>query len=72
MVGGDEFMKLPIRRMPAWSLAAAAATLPVSAAMAAGFQLREGSPDWVANAFAGIAAKAYDAGTAWTNPAGVS
>lgn len=40
-------------------------------ARAAGFQLREGDPDWLANAFAGTAAKAYDAGTAWNNPAGM-
>jgi len=41
-------------------------------ARAAGFQLRTGSPDWSANAFAGMAAKSYDAGTAWTNPAGMT
>ncbi|HTZ71511.1 MAG TPA: outer membrane protein transport protein [Acetobacteraceae bacterium] len=41
------------------------------AASAASFQLREGDPDWLANAFAGSAAKAYDAGTAWNNPAGM-
>ena len=38
----------------------------------AAFQLREGDPDWLANAFAGTAAKAYDAGTAWNNPAGMT
>ncbi len=38
-------------------------------ARASGFQVRPGSPDWSANAFAGMAAKGYDAGTAWTNPA---
>jgi long-chain fatty acid transport protein len=42
-----------------------------AAARGAAFQLREGDPDWLANAFAGDAAKAYDAGTAWTNPAGM-
>ena len=39
------------------------------AAHANGFQIRPGSPDWSANAFAGTAAKGYDASTAWTNPA---
>ncbi len=43
-----------------------------TAVHAAGFQLRTGSPDWSANAFAGMAAKGYDAGTAWTNPAGMT
>ncbi|HJS84142.1 MAG TPA: outer membrane protein transport protein [Acetobacteraceae bacterium] len=47
------------------------ALLP-TAAHSAGFQLRTGSPDWSANAFAGMAAKGYDAGTAWTNPAGMT
>jgi len=41
-------------------------------ARASSFQLREGDPDWLANAFAGDAAKAYDAGTAWNNPAGMT
>jgi long-chain fatty acid transport protein len=41
------------------------------AAEAAGFAVREGSADWMANAFAGEAAKAYDASTAFTNPAGM-
>jgi long-chain fatty acid transport protein len=40
-------------------------------AQAAGFALREGSADWMANAFAGETAKAYDASTAFTNPAGM-
>ena len=40
-------------------------------AMASGFQLREGSADWMANAFAGDTAKAYDASTVWSNPAGM-
>jgi long-chain fatty acid transport protein len=43
-----------------------------SPAFGAAFQLREGDPDWLANAFAGDAAKAYDAGTAWNNPAGMT
>jgi long-chain fatty acid transport protein len=46
--------------------------IPTAGANAAGFQLREGDPDWVANAFAGTAAKAYDAGTVWSNPAGMT
>ena len=37
----------------------------------AGFALNDGLADWTANAYAGEAAKAYDAGTAWTNPAGM-
>src|SRR3954454_16955179 len=40
-------------------------------AFASGFQLREGSADWLANAFAGTTAKAYDASTVWSNPAGM-
>lgn len=40
-------------------------------AHAAGFALREGSADWMGNAFAGDTAKAYDASTAWSNPAGM-
>jgi long-chain fatty acid transport protein len=54
--------------------AASAAVLSLAATQAwgAAFQLREGDPDWMANAFAGIAAKAYDAGTAWNNPAGMT
>ena len=42
-----------------------------SAAHAAGFALREGTPDWMGNAFAGDSAKAYDATTSYTNPAGM-
>src|SRR3954469_20789804 len=38
---------------------------------ASGFELREGSADWMANAFAGDTAKAYDASTVWSNPAGM-
>jgi long-chain fatty acid transport protein len=40
-------------------------------ALASGFALREGSADWMANAFAGDTAKAYDASTVWSNPAGM-
>jgi long-chain fatty acid transport protein len=41
-------------------------------ASAAGFQVRAGSPDWAANAFAGMAAKGYDASTTWSNPAAMT
>ena len=40
--------------------------------IASSFALREGSTDWMANAFAGEAAKAYDASTAFSNPAGMT
>ncbi len=40
-------------------------------AQASGYALREGSADWMANAFAGDASKAYDAATVWSNPAGM-
>jgi long-chain fatty acid transport protein len=43
----------------------------VSAARAGTFELWEGSTDQMANAYAGQGAKAYDAGTAWANPAGM-
>ena len=41
-------------------------------AEASGFGLREGSADWLANAFAGAPAKAYDPSTVWSNPAGMA
>jgi long-chain fatty acid transport protein len=41
-------------------------------ARASGFELREGSADWMANAFAGDTAKSYDASTVWSNPAGMT
>jgi long-chain fatty acid transport protein len=44
----------------------------MSPALASSFALREGSTDWMANAFAGEAAKAYDASTAFSNPAGMT
>jgi long-chain fatty acid transport protein len=50
----------------------AAIALASGSAQASSFQLREGDPDWLANAFAGTAAKAYDAGTVWNNPAGMT
>jgi long-chain fatty acid transport protein len=43
----------------------------VPQARASSFELREGSADWMANAFAGDTAKAYDAATVWSNPAGM-
>ncbi|MDE2516902.1 MAG: outer membrane protein transport protein [Rhodospirillales bacterium] len=49
-----------------------AAALYGGAAHASGAQVRPGDPDWAANAFAGMAAKAYDASTAWSNPAGMT
>lgn len=55
---------------PVAVLACAVAAAPQDAA-ASGFALREGSADWMANAFAGNTAKAYDASTAYTNPAGM-
>ena len=54
-----------------WLAAACMALLP-EIANAAGFQVRAGSPDWIANAFAGMAAKGYDASTAWSNPAAMT
>ena len=41
-------------------------------AIASSIALREGSADWSANAFAGESAKAYDASTAFSNPAGMT
>ena len=43
----------------------------LSAAHATGYAVREGSADQTANAYAGDAAKAYDASTAFANPAGM-
>jgi long-chain fatty acid transport protein len=54
-----------------WLAIGGMAISPESAS-AAGFQVRAGSPDWLANAFAGMAAKGYDASTAWSNPAGMT
>ena len=56
-------------RAIAFTISMSALTPPV---LAAGFALREGSADWMANAFAGEAAKAYDASTALSNPAGMA
>ncbi len=59
-------------RRRVWPLVGAMvlAALPGTAGASA-FALREGSTDWVANAFAGETAKAYDAATVWSNPAGM-
>ena len=54
-----------------WLATGYIALLP-EVANAAGFQVRAGSPDWTANAFAGMAAKGYDASTAWSNPAAMT
>jgi long-chain fatty acid transport protein len=58
-----------------WALGAAvcagAAMVSPQRAWAGAFALWEGSPDQMASAYAGQGAKAYDAGTAWTNPAGM-
>jgi long-chain fatty acid transport protein len=62
-----------MRRAAHTAFAVAACALAASnQARATGFELREGSADWMANAFAGDTAKAYDAATVWTNPAGMS
>lgn len=53
------------------ALGLAGATCLSSAAFASGFALREGTADWLGNAFAGENAKAYDASTVWSNPAGM-
>jgi len=41
-------------------------------ALASAFALREQTPDLTGNAFVGGPAKAYDAGTVWSNPAGMT
>jgi long-chain fatty acid transport protein len=55
----------------AFALGVGGATCLSSAAFASGFALREGTADWLGNAFAGDSAKAYDASTVWSNPAGM-
>ena len=55
-----------------WLIGASLVFLAPDAASANGFQIPTGSPDWTANAFAGTAAKGYDAGSAWTNPAAMT
>ena len=59
------------RRTGIWLATGYMGLLP-EVAVAAGFQVRTGSPDWIANAFAGMAAKGYDASTAWSNPAAMT
>jgi long-chain fatty acid transport protein len=65
---------MPNPRRLGWQLGIwlGSAALAPGTATASGFQVRAGSPDWMANAFAGMAAKGYDASTAWTNPAAMS
>ncbi len=66
-------IKLYKTRLLAATACGALATLSLGqAAHASGFGLREGLPDWMGTAFAGDEAKAYDASTAWTNPAGMA
>jgi long-chain fatty acid transport protein len=60
-----------IVRMAAFGAAASYAVGAATEARASGFELREGSTDWMANDFAGDTAKAYDASTVWSNPAGM-
>ena len=60
--------RLPIALL----ISATGLALATGRANASAFQLREGDPDWMANAFAGIAAKGYDAGSAWNNPAAMT
>jgi long-chain fatty acid transport protein len=60
-----------IRHFLAMATAGACLSGGAATALASGFALREGSTDWMANAFAGDTAKAYDASTAWSNPAGM-
>lgn len=50
----------------------AGASALATPAHASGFGLREGSADWLGNAFAGAPAKAYDPSTVWSNPAGMA
>lgn len=61
-----------IQLLSATALGIVSAIAVSQAAHASGFGLREGSADWLGNAFSGSEAKAYDASTAWTNPAGMA
>jgi long-chain fatty acid transport protein len=70
----DKMHAAKFRAVVRTALLAAGAVLQIATwnhAGASGFALREGSADWMANAFAGDTAKAYDAATAWSNPAGM-
>lgn len=60
------------RLLAATALGLAGAMGLNQAAHASGFGLREGSADWLGNAFTGGEAKAYDAGTVYSNPAGMA
>jgi long-chain fatty acid transport protein len=59
-------------RCAAFALATAGIAGPAVPAFASGFALREVTPDLTGNAFVGGAAKAYDAGTVYSNPAGMT
>jgi long-chain fatty acid transport protein len=61
----------PFLRAAALGAVTAYAAGHATSAQASGFALREGSTDWMATAFAGDTAKAYDASTVWSNPAGM-
>ena len=54
------------------ALAIVAALGAAGPAFASGYGLREATSDSMGNAFSGGPAKAYDASTVWTNPAGMS
>ena len=58
-------------RLAALGAAATYAAGATTKAQASGFELREGDTDWMATDFAGDTAKAYDASTVWSNPAGM-
>ncbi len=65
--------KLGLRRALLTGVAGFAAILAsAQTAQASGFGLREGNADWLGTAFAGDEAKAYDASTVWSNPAGMA
>ena len=59
------------RIVPAVSIAMMGIAYWSDPALAAGFALREGATDWMANGYAGETAKAYDASAAFANPAGM-
>ena len=58
-------------RVAACLLGVVGAAAQVSPAFASAFMLREQTPDLTGNAFVGGAAKAYDASTVFSNPAGM-
>jgi len=69
----QDSQKINTRILLLSSVAGFAALLySAQAAHASGFGLREGAADWLGNAFAGDEAKAYDASTVWSNPAGMA